>query len=220
MSEVVIITGAALAQELRKLADAVENVPRVNNSNFAKPYLWISYRYGVVEDSKAMFTNMAKALPRPVKKVFSNDDFQIVYDTPAIKVELSIDRSTVCELIEPAKPAVYRCAPLMSAEDESEILGNVAVPEPVIEDELVEAVAAVAGVAEAAEAAEVAEAVEVAEVVPDGEISMAFTEAEIADMLAAPPEGDAAYEALTEAAPAPTTLQEAAEAQDELTAPW
>jgi hypothetical protein len=39
--------------------------------------------------------------------------------TASIWLGVSIDRSVVCEIVEPAKPAVYRCEPILSLEEEN-----------------------------------------------------------------------------------------------------
>jgi len=41
----------------------------------------------------------------------------------ALRYNIEIPRNTVCELVEPAKPAVYRCEPLLSDEEEAAIDG-------------------------------------------------------------------------------------------------
>ena len=44
-----------------------------------------------------------------------NPNKEVVY------LRACIDRAQVCELIEPAKPAVYRCFPLLSDQEEAEL---------------------------------------------------------------------------------------------------
>jgi len=122
MSNPIIITGLDLAQELRKIADAVESLPRVNGSQHAKPWLYISYRYGG-DLAKQTFLDVAKVLPKPFTKEYTDTEFKLSYKSAAIDFDLMIERSAVCEIVEPAKPAVYRCEPILSEDEDAALVG-------------------------------------------------------------------------------------------------
>lgn len=138
MAQTSIITGTALATELRKLADAVEPLERVNGE-FSKPWLFMSFAYGGAV-SKSTFIELAKALPKPYTKKVDDKDMRLVYESDALSIQAVIERSQVCELVEAARPAVYRCEPLLSADEDAEITGTDALPGPVVADAVVAAV--------------------------------------------------------------------------------
>jgi hypothetical protein len=104
-----------VAIELRKLADSIDREP---NAVIIKPF--ISFYC----DRKDEFIAVANILPRPLTKRESDSDndrwcrIRIGYDTASITVDASLRKSLTCELVEPAKPAVYRCAPILSLEED------------------------------------------------------------------------------------------------------
>jgi hypothetical protein len=103
-----------VAIELRKLADGLDTL---GDTNVTDP--WISF-YHTSSDAKDMFLALAKAFPRPFTKEYEegdNGDLVLKYKTPAAFIKASIRRTNVCRVVEPAKPAVYECEPLLSAED-------------------------------------------------------------------------------------------------------
>jgi hypothetical protein len=113
-----MITAGQVAIELRKLADALDAQP---DAKIIRPYVFF------MGDEKDSFLNTARLLPRPLKKKL--DDYgdkyrkiRIMYDTPAISIEASVPQSLTCELVEPAKPAVYRCAPILSDAEEAGVI--------------------------------------------------------------------------------------------------
>jgi hypothetical protein len=103
-----------VANELRKLADGLD---ALGNAPVTEP--WVSF-YHTSFDTKEMFLDVARALPRPYSKEYEegpNEDLVIKYKNPAIVIKASIRRANVCRVIEPAKPAVYDCDALLSPED-------------------------------------------------------------------------------------------------------
>lgn len=103
-----------VASELRKLADSLDREAHVE---IPAPGVYFPTRY----EGKKAFLNVAAILPHPIKKTYPLDgtEIELEYRTSAIRVSTCGQRNTVCELVEPAKPAVYRCAPLLSDEEEA-----------------------------------------------------------------------------------------------------
>ena len=118
-------TAGAVAQELRKLADALDKEPELQ---VFRPEIDFNTKYAL-GDIKSVFLRLAKVLPRPLKKGPQSHDeeaLEIVYETPAIRVYTAIRRTEVCRLIEPARtiPAVYDCTPLLSEDEENQLEGE------------------------------------------------------------------------------------------------
>lgn len=103
-----------VASELRKLADSLDREP---DAKIPLTGVYFSTRY---EDKQA-FLNVAAILPRPIKKTYpcNGAEIELEYRSDAIRVFATARRSVVCELVEPAKPAVYRCEPLLSEAEEA-----------------------------------------------------------------------------------------------------
>jgi hypothetical protein len=104
-----------VATELRKLADALDKNPECQ---VPKPYIYFS------ADDKETFLNTARSIPRPFVKGVDNAETRyasiaVKHDGPFIYVWSSVLQTLTCELIEPAKPAVYRCDPILSEAEES-----------------------------------------------------------------------------------------------------
>lgn len=106
-----------VSSELRKLADALDKSPE---AEIKKPSIYWSHAYGG-DIAKYQFLALAKIFPKPYKKGdgYDYDEVTLDHDTPALNIYASIPKSLTCELIEPAKPAVYRCTPLLSELEES-----------------------------------------------------------------------------------------------------
>jgi hypothetical protein len=107
-----------VATELRKLADSLDANPEVS---LKLP--WVMFYC----DTKEQFLNAASILPRPLAKTESDANssynrIRIEYNTPAIEVSASVYKSLTYELVEPAKPAVFRCDPILSALEEAGIV--------------------------------------------------------------------------------------------------
>jgi hypothetical protein len=110
-----------IATALRNVADALDKEPDLE---VPQPSIaW--YFWGVAEAKKKdCFVGLAHAFPRPFSTIFTEGDnsiCKIVFEVPALRAYAEVPRKSVCELVEPAKPAVYRCEPLLSAEEEAEI---------------------------------------------------------------------------------------------------
>ncbi len=104
-----------VAQELRRIADALDTQPELE---IRQPSLsW----YHWSADAKESFLNIAKVMPRPFEKVYGAEKLRIENKSPALWVYSEIVRSAACELVEPAKPAVYKCEPILSELDEREV---------------------------------------------------------------------------------------------------
>ena len=102
-----------VASELRKLADSLDREPE---AEITEPTIVASH-YGAKE--KTPFMNLARLLPRPYEKKWKETEVELRYDSKTLTFIACIQRSIVCELIEPAKPAVYRCDPLLSVAEEA-----------------------------------------------------------------------------------------------------
>jgi hypothetical protein len=112
------VNAGKAAIELRKLADALALNPE---AIIEQPYVSF-YSF-----DKASFVAVAKLLPRPLKKSVDDLDdekyrrIRVRYGNDAIDVQASVAQSLICELIEPAKPAVYRCDPILSLDEIDEV---------------------------------------------------------------------------------------------------
>ena len=105
-----------VAIELRKLADALDREP---DADIERPYILFAH-YG--ESMKEQFRTLARLLPRPIEKLWEETPtgyLNLNHETPAAYIKAYIQRSVVCTLVEPAKPAVYNCEPLLSIEEEA-----------------------------------------------------------------------------------------------------
>lgn len=110
-------TAGQVAIELRKLADALDAKPE---EKVIRPYVLFS------ATTKDEFLNTARLLPHPLKKREDNHGdskyhkIYVEHINPSVDISVSVYKSLTCELIAPARPAVYRCVPIFSAaEDES-----------------------------------------------------------------------------------------------------
>ena len=83
-------------------------------------------------DNKETFLNFARTMERPIKKEWTDFNLELVHNFMAsdktaydyaVRHYVRINRSQVCELVKPAKPAVYRCDLLLSDEEEADIDG-------------------------------------------------------------------------------------------------
>ena len=107
-----------VATELRKLADGLDRNPDVKVD---RPYVMFSY---YSEDSKQGFLATVRAMQRPITKTWpasENGELKVRYESGALVIRADIPRNAVCEIVEPAKPAVYKCSPILS-DDEVESL--------------------------------------------------------------------------------------------------
>jgi hypothetical protein len=104
-----------IATELRKMADGLDAQPE---ANLPQPTV---YWYC---DTKPEFIASVPFIPRPLNKREDKDGpesmrrIRLDYNVPSIRITTSVYKSLTCELVEPAKPAVYRCDPILSALEE------------------------------------------------------------------------------------------------------
>lgn len=110
-------TAGAVAAELRKLVDALAKEPE---TEISEATIYFSHYQ---PNAKDLFLALAKVLPRPLVKNYTGEDGQgdleLKYCSPAMSINCYIHRSQVCTMVEPAKPAVYKCDPLLSDEEET-----------------------------------------------------------------------------------------------------
>ena len=107
-----------VAIELRKIADALDLHPDVET---CVPDLHFFYNFA---PDKEKFLATANILPHPLVKTYPKDSnaysrVSVAHETPALHVSTSIYRSAVCELITPAKPAVYDCKLTLSGDEDA-----------------------------------------------------------------------------------------------------
>ena len=110
-----------VAAALRTLADALDKQPELSIN---RPLL------AFYPDTKEEFMGLAKIAPRPLKKNFTDPTAEIEHrfmDEKGHDIAwfyIQIPRNKVCDLVEPAKPAVYRCEPIFSEAEEAAILSD------------------------------------------------------------------------------------------------
>lgn len=106
-----------VATELRKLAEYLDAAP-----DAIVPTPWLSFNRDYGKDDKEKFLAVVRLMPKPLEKIWTERDLTIKYKSPVITAIARIDRSDMCELVEPARPAVYRCDPILSAEEDAELV--------------------------------------------------------------------------------------------------
>jgi hypothetical protein len=102
-----------VAAELRKLAEHLEALPE---TEIPKPQLRMYFQ------DKVQMTNALSVLPRPLKKDYPSnpgeyESITISHLTDDLAIEVWGFQGRVCELVRPAVPAVYKCAPLLSLDE-------------------------------------------------------------------------------------------------------
>jgi hypothetical protein len=108
-------TAHAIASDLRKFADTLDKQPE---QKLITPRLSF-YHHG----GKDLFIALSKVFPSPLKKGegYRGDEITLTHQTEALTVYASIEKSSVCVLVEEAKPAKYSCVPILSLDEEEEI---------------------------------------------------------------------------------------------------
>jgi hypothetical protein len=104
-----------IATALRILADSLDKHPDLEQK---KP--WVNFYCYTKEE----FLNAAKIMPKPYAKQDSGGEYPRIYlkyENESIDLNASIYKSETCEIVEPAKPAVYRCDPILSAIEEASL---------------------------------------------------------------------------------------------------
>ena len=113
-------TAGQVATEFRRIADALDKEPDTE----VEPPMVTFYcnSYSAADKGKQVFLNVVRLLPRPLAKKPSETNMEVENpNKEVVYLRACIDRAQVCELIEPAKPAVYRCFPLLSDQEEAEL---------------------------------------------------------------------------------------------------
>lgn len=111
-----------IANELRKMADSLDKEPETEVQQ-----CWVSF----VCSDRQIFLNTARLMPRPFTKTYPDAGDKY----PKIKIgskdfsgpihwDVSAPRDVACRVIEPAKPAVYDCTPLLSEEEDAALVGE------------------------------------------------------------------------------------------------
>jgi hypothetical protein len=107
-----------VAAELRNLADSLDKNPDLL---VLRP--WVYFQASTKED----FSATVKVMPKPlIKKIRGADDkwqkLVVAHVSPAIDLEVVIDRVKTCKIVTPAIPAVYECEPVLSVEEDAEFM--------------------------------------------------------------------------------------------------
>lgn len=106
-----------IAAEFRKFADLLDRTP-----DAITPRAFCLF----AADTKEEFLGIGRALPRPLKKEVVGENgayptLVLTYKSPAAQFYTRVAQSLTCELIEPAKPAMYRYDPILSDEELAEV---------------------------------------------------------------------------------------------------
>jgi hypothetical protein len=96
-----------VSAELRRLADSLDQNPE---AEITQPLVSF-YHYSA--DEKQKFLNVVRLMPHPLVKETTGEDMRVGYKTPAIWIYAKIPRNAVCGIVEPARPVVYRCEPIL-----------------------------------------------------------------------------------------------------------
>ena len=104
---------------LRELADYLENNPDLPIPH--DPYLPVCVTsYGEPEKTKLAIKAAARC-PGPWKKELGESFLSLTKYFHGVKYGVICDRDHVCTMVEPAKPAVWDCEPLLSAKGFEEL---------------------------------------------------------------------------------------------------
>ena len=102
---------------LRKLIKLLEN-HREAEILMVTATVWVS--------AKEPFLELAREFPHPFSKKYEEGEYgylELEHGDlqKSAEISLRIRRSTVCELIEPARPARFHCPSIFSPEEEAEL---------------------------------------------------------------------------------------------------
>lgn len=107
-----------VAVEFRKFADQLDAHPDLEmDKPFISFYFW-------KKEQKHLFLNAARVMPRPFVKehpLTDDGDLKLIYNSDAMRILTSLPKVHTCEIVEPARPAVYRCDPILSPEEDAEL---------------------------------------------------------------------------------------------------
>lgn len=106
-----------IAAEFRKFAALLDRTP-----DAITPRAFCLF----AADTKEEFLGIGRALLRPLKKEVAGENSAhpticLTYISPAAQFYTRVAQSLTCELIEPAKPAIYRCDPILSDNEFAEV---------------------------------------------------------------------------------------------------
>lgn len=108
-----------VAAELRRVADAFDLHPDVE---VKRPDLDFFYW-----SEKDDFLRTVSIFPKPLEKSYEDGtkthfpSLTVTHTTDAIRLYATVQRSALCVIVEPARPAVYDCPPLLSEIEEASI---------------------------------------------------------------------------------------------------
>lgn len=111
-------SASAIASELRNVADALE---KGGDTKIPKANLWWYF------DTKEELTALVRLLPHPLTKRIDNPPYpRLIVERkhPLVDVDVRGPQSVTCTLVEPARPAKYRCDPILSEIEEREVMGE------------------------------------------------------------------------------------------------
>ncbi len=108
---------SVVATELRRLADSLDKEPE---AEIRRPC--VSF-YHWDESERDKFLALARLLPRPLKKDYTDQELKLSYESEGVWVYTQIPRNTICRLVAPAIPAQYECDPILSEAELSEVEG-------------------------------------------------------------------------------------------------
>lgn len=111
-------SASAIASELRNLADALE---KGGDTKIPKANLWWYF------DTKEELAAIVRLLPHPLTKRINNPQShypRLVVERKHHLVDVDVrgPQSVTCTLVEPARPAKYRCDPILSEIEERELM--------------------------------------------------------------------------------------------------
>lgn len=104
---------------LRELADYLENNPEAPIPSNA--YIGVSVTdYGNPAGTRYRLEIVARC-PGPWQKELDDSFLTLIKDFHGVKYRVMCARDHVCTMVEPAKPAVWDCEPLLSAKEFEEL---------------------------------------------------------------------------------------------------
>lgn len=111
-------TAGEVADALQILVQALNNRREVEIPGF-RILAGSSY-----STAKKQFLNLARLLPRPVEKTYSDNtlELKISLFNDAVILTHSIARNEVCTQLSPAIPAKWSCEPLLSSDEANELI--------------------------------------------------------------------------------------------------
>ena len=117
--EKVEITNAQFAQQLRELADRWELLPEETRRPVGLTlYCW---------HDKTLAALVVKTIGGHWDKTVkdTNTSFSaMVYTSRETGLEVQLYRDGICKIVRPAQPAEYECEPLLSPEEEDELMAE------------------------------------------------------------------------------------------------